>query len=183
MSVTVPVFFYQKATIDNRYSQSSRTNILVKCLFNKKWNDEFLLFSEKSYCPENLMCWNAVEQFKRAPEKLRRKLIKVIMETYLIEGSPLELNIQRNLFNNFEDISAITDSIKRQENEMKRLVAENNIVVGTIKKRRSMKMISIQPNILDRVQKQCEVNMVDCFDRFYIQYWQDMCKDLESDEN
>ncbi|EFC38356.1 predicted protein [Naegleria gruberi] len=188
VSCTIPVFFYQRSKNSKvaNTRQVSTSNMLSKILFDKKWNEEFLIFSEKSYCPENLMCWNSIEIFRESSEKLRRKHIISILETYLLEGSPLELNVQRQIFNNFENITSIVRSIKAQEAELKRLAEENNKVVGTavvaLQRRKSMKIIQIPTNLFDSIQKHCEINMADCFDRFYVQHWQKLCMELDVEE-
>ena len=74
----------------------------------------FVQFSERSYCPEDVMFWNAIEQFKSVKsESSRQEIFFKIVKTYLLVGSPLELNIARKDFN-LPSILDMYENVMRQ---------------------------------------------------------------------
>ena len=157
----IPVFIYQRNTRGGkaRDSQEGTSNHIKKCLLNKKWNAKFLIFNEKSYCPEDVMMWNAVEQFKSIKSNKKRvDLFQTIVRTYILIESPLELNIARST-NGIPDILSTFEL----------LLTMNDSTASTS---------VILPSIFDEIQLACEHNMLDSFFRFHIQYRQDLESEL-----
>ena len=163
ISCTMPVFFFQKIT------ESQTTNDIQKCLHDPKWNNMFLNYCQRAYCVENILCWNMIQKFQSAPEKIKKELLRIIADTYLREGSPLELNVARKTFNNFENVFELVELIEAES-------AEQN--EGTATPRRRRPTVQIPKDFLDKIQKACEHNMMDCFDRFYADNCENLKKEL-----
>ncbi|EFC46059.1 predicted protein [Naegleria gruberi] len=182
ISCTIPVFFLQQ--VDNSNSKNNIKEIgdadLHKCLKNQKWNGLFLKYSEQCFACEDIMFWNAVEQFKSVTaERLKRELFYNIYRTYIRIGAPLELNIARREFGipeiesqfnvlckqvsyHHETLSVVGKSNNNNNN--------NNHQMGMSKSRyvdlSSSENISVRSDIFDQVQLGCEHNMRDNFYRF-----------------
>ncbi|KAG2387643.1 hypothetical protein C9374_001237 [Naegleria lovaniensis] len=185
VACTLPVFFYQKITPsslhERKINKQEYGNDIQKCLRDPKWNSLFLQFTQSSFAPENVMCWNSIQRFKTVPEKTRKDLLRVIADTYLREGAPLELNVARKVFNNFEEIfnllkeegEATTMTCNRRERET------GKTMEFLTPRRRSMKItMSIPHDILDKVEKICEMNMMDNFDQFYVIHYKALTLEL-----
>ncbi|KAF0982184.1 hypothetical protein FDP41_012045 [Naegleria fowleri] len=69
----LPVMYQQiekkKDSQTNLTLENDDGNRIRKILLNSKWNSLFLQFSEKSFSSEDIMMWNAVEQFKKSIQK------------------------------------------------------------------------------------------------------------------
>ena len=109
----------------------------------------FLQFSERSYCPEDIMFWNAIEQFKSVKsESSRQEIFFKVVKTYLLIGAPLELNIARKDFN----LPSILDMY---ENVMRQWPALS---------------FTLTQDMFAELQTAAERNMLDNFARFQQDY-------------
>ena len=152
-------------------NRETATNDIQKVLKDPKWNAMFLQYTLSAYCPENVMAWNSIQKFKSVSDRTRRELLPVIADTYLREGAPLELNIARKAFNNFEDIFSLIQSLKED------VVVEQNLL-EMVSPRRRKTIIPIHTDLLDKIERVCELNMIDNFDRFYADNYNQLQQDL-----
>lgn len=75
---------------------SQKVTPLELILHNKKMCSHLLDFARKSYCPENILCYNDIERYETTNDvESRRKLAFHILDHYLNENSPLELNLPK----------------------------------------------------------------------------------------
>ncbi|KAG2373559.1 hypothetical protein C9374_012022 [Naegleria lovaniensis] len=137
-----------------------------KILTHSKWNSRFLQFSEKSFSSEDIMMWNAVEQFKKVShsDQLRTELFLKICDTYLKIGSPLELNIPRKEFG-VPEIMQLYHSLTSKTSSKEGITT----TVATSTTTTNQNEI-ISCSIFDRVQSCCEHNMLDNYTRFELVY-------------
>lgn len=110
------------------------------------WNEKFLKFNEKSFCVEDIMMWNAIQNYKSLKTaKSRHHQYCKIVSTFILVGSPLEINIARSQFgipeiiSNYETIKPMTTDFKR---------------------------CKLSVAVFDPVQVAVEHNMLDSFFRF-----------------
>ena len=167
ISVTIPVFFFQRAHKSSSHSenaknansandnmQSSATNDITMCLKHPEIYPLFLSFGERSYAPEDILCYNLVEQFKNSSQRNRKKIVCTLCDTYLKHAAPLQLNLSN------QDVEKLAPIF-----EMQQKILEEN------KQRFSMSTLSrgieIPSNFLDNLQQMSERNLVDLYERFY----------------
>lgn len=197
ISCTIPVFFLQKVSYNSNGNLKQNQEIgdgdLHKCLKNQKWNTLFLKYSEQCFACEDIMCWNAISQFKNVTsERLKRELFYNIYKTYIRIGSPLELNIARKEFGIPQIESQFnTLCLKQQQNNIQDLHNNNNggvnnqQVEGAASKSRYIDLssddenICVRSDIFDRVQLCCEHNMRDNFNRFHLLHDQEMSAEID----
>ncbi|KAG2375007.1 hypothetical protein C9374_010381 [Naegleria lovaniensis] len=136
---------------------STEESGLEQCLKQRKTFNVILEFARKSFCPEPVLCYRDVERFtKTTSSKNRRKLALHIANTYLKQNSPLQLNypkvnevfhesmsvinrcsnnnemIPLDLFKNIQlhclnDMTDIFERLKRQDRDIKEVVAQWNL--------------------------------------------------------
>jgi len=168
ISCTLPVFFFQRVkTNDTEQSTPNNSQLqeldknesdIRKCLRNKKCNSMFLHHAERSYCPEDIMFWNAVEQFKSvSTEKSRQEIFFKIVKTYLVVGAPLELNVARKDFN-LPEIISMYEKVKKDRGDSLQTPKE------------LIQNLSVRSDLFNALQTAAENNMVDNFVRFQQQY-------------
>lgn len=105
------------------------------------------------------MAWNSIQQFKSIKNQKQRivQFCKII-ETYLLEKSPLELNVARNKIG-VSEIIEIYQVIKKS-------IQETNSVAKNRK--------GIHADVFDKIQVACENNMLDSFYRFHTVFRKDL---------
>ena len=144
ITCTIPIFFYGRKSNTPSISQEEEDNIMKKCLKNPKTNKEFLDFTQRCYCPEDVTFWNAVEQYKVTPARNRPQLFVNMVRTYLVVGAPLELNVRRTAYN-IPGIMSVYEGIMDNKEEA---------------------LMEVKEDIFSELQGGAEHNMVDVFSRF-----------------
>ena len=69
-----------------------------------------ILISKISYCPENVLFWRDVQRFKKSNKKNRNKMAQVLINTYMKQTSPVELNLP-------SELSKLIPNLEIQANE------------------------------------------------------------------
>ncbi|KAL9652820.1 hypothetical protein ABK040_010852 [Willaertia magna] len=113
ITCTIPVFIYYPLSKNHNNNTISSTPItkdqieetrLEKCLKDPVVNKMLVDFATRSYCPEDILCWNSIQLFKKANKKKRAAILKHIYNDYLKVDATMELNVNRAAANNFQEI-------------------------------------------------------------------------------
>ncbi|EFC40015.1 predicted protein [Naegleria gruberi] len=90
ISVILPVIY---AIRQDRKSITHEGNQMEILLRNRETFWLILDYARRSYCPENILAYKDIENFKKISKKNRKQVALKIINTYLVHDSPLELNI------------------------------------------------------------------------------------------
>ncbi|KAG2378137.1 hypothetical protein C9374_008759 [Naegleria lovaniensis] len=169
ISVTIPVFFLQrenksshgKATTHttptgNAEIPTSATNEIARCLQHPEIYPLFLSFGERSYAPEDILCYNLIEQFKKSSQRNRKKIICTLCDTYLKYAAPLQLNLSN------QDLEKLAPVF-----EMQQKILEENKQRARFSMSTLSRGIEIPSNFLNNLQLMSERNLLDLYERFY----------------
>jgi hypothetical protein len=96
---------------------------LEKCLKSEKLNEEFKKFATKEWSVENVYFMEDLNHLKQSnsQKEIKRKS-RDLIETYILEDSPLEINISRNvrkeIIHSIQNSEFQTDLFQKVENEV-----------------------------------------------------------------
>ncbi|KAG2374150.1 hypothetical protein C9374_010987 [Naegleria lovaniensis] len=128
--------------------------MIEKILKNKKTFEMLLEFAKRSYCPESVLCYKDIEQFKSkmTSQKNRNKIGLFIVRTYCMPHSPAQLNLPSNF-------------MTQVKLWLEKLEYNNGIVESTM---------------FDSLQQHCLNDLIDVFERWR---WsskevREMCREL-----
>lgn len=138
INVTFPViyaFIWDQRKTKIKQDLANHT-CLTYFLSKKKTFNMFLDFCRRSFCVENILCYDMIQMYKKSSTiKNRKKLALDICETFLKPGAPLQLNWS-NITKKYQEISSI-------------------VKAGVI----------LEYSLFDEVLFVCLTNMTDAFER------------------
>ncbi|KAL9652802.1 hypothetical protein ABK040_010834 [Willaertia magna] len=140
ISCTIPVFIYYPLSQRRRLisdstnainglpetSQPKEENKMEKLLKDPSINKMLVEFATRSYCPEDILCWNSIQLFKKANKKKRAAILTHIYNDYLRLGATMEINVNRAAANNFQEIRDWINNYK--SNKDSSTFPEDNLV-------------------------------------------------------
>ena len=91
--VTLPIIYAIVGGLKKMRNSNSSSEKLLK---NKKAFSIILDFARRSYCPEGILCWSAIQTYKKTRKEKRKKVALEIVSIYLDPDSPFEINIPRS---------------------------------------------------------------------------------------
>ncbi|EFC46270.1 predicted protein [Naegleria gruberi] len=92
--VTIPLCRSIKG--DGIFPEEIASTMFERILLNKETFKIALDFSRRSYCSEPVLCFDNIENYKKARRKSNKlKIALHILNTHLKKGAPLELNIDK----------------------------------------------------------------------------------------
>ncbi|EFC44069.1 predicted protein [Naegleria gruberi] len=63
-------------------------------LEDENYYQKLLDFARRCYCPESLLCWKSIQQYKKENYHNKKMAAEFILEQFLTIGAPAELNIE-----------------------------------------------------------------------------------------
>ncbi|KAG2392504.1 hypothetical protein C9374_011229 [Naegleria lovaniensis] len=139
VTVTCPVVYaIVRDYREMRRSKYQKETELESILKNKKLFERLLDYSRRSFAPESVLCYRDIQHFKKSKSNQKRKAAQFIVNTYLQQGSPLELNI---------------DNVNERGEDYTRKIAEFT------------EDAKIPKTLFDELEMACLVDMRDVFTR------------------
>jgi hypothetical protein len=154
-SCTLPCLLSFMKIYNKNAGMSEPSDNIQFILKNDEYRELLKKFAVESFCPESILCWEDIHKYKLlTSDRERIDCIHMILQSYIEQGSPVELNLPGQLKFYINDLSNLVETYKENESR-------------------------INSNILDQLEEHCLADIVDIFSRFKrSQNWQKISQNL-----
>ncbi|KAL0477436.1 regulator of G-protein signaling [Acrasis kona] len=93
--------------------QLENSNGLQSILDVDAYRAKFLTFCVRSFCPENLLCWEDIQKYNRtAHAESRAEFAELILNKFVRDGAPVQLNMPASFKQKIQEINSALESFK-----------------------------------------------------------------------